>query len=168
MNVIQCIQILLEERKGELGIGLSNNARYMDQCKHCKVHGLLQTMQGTWFSANNARYRYFIQCQQCKVHGSMSTIFIRDSVQLDRGIYDKNFKFYLGIFGCSLPEPHNFSCRIPRSQWDRGIETAEILWHRGNPYKNEYWFSIPLKGNYRKNQYICKHCIHIDTRKRQY
>ena len=28
MNVIQCVQILLEERKGELGIGLSNNARY--------------------------------------------------------------------------------------------------------------------------------------------
>jgi hypothetical protein len=46
---------------------------------------------------------------------------------------DKNFQFYLRIFSCSLPEPHNFSCRIPRSQWDRGIgigsrghnETAE-------------------------------------------
>ena len=27
-NVIQCIQTLLAERRGELGIGLSNNARY--------------------------------------------------------------------------------------------------------------------------------------------
>jgi hypothetical protein len=35
------------------------------------------------------------------------------------GYMTKNFKFYLRIFGCSLPEQHNFSCRIPRSQWDR-------------------------------------------------
>jgi hypothetical protein len=87
---------------------------------------------------------------------------------------DKNFQFYLCIFGCSLPESHNFSCRIPRSHWDRGIgfcgvnETAEILWHLGNPYRNEYWFSFPLKGNHCKNLYICKHCIPIVTRKRQY
>jgi hypothetical protein len=46
---------------------------------------------------------------------------------------DKNFQFYLRIFGCSLPEPHNFSSRIPRSQWDQGIgfrglnETAESV-----------------------------------------
>jgi hypothetical protein len=65
---------------------------------------------------------------------------------------DKNFQFYLCIFGCSLPEPHNYSCRILRSQWDRWIgsrglnETAEILWHRGNPYKNEYWFLFSFKG----------------------
>jgi hypothetical protein len=51
----------------------------------------------------------------------------------------------------------------------RGLNaTAEILWHRGNPYKNEYWFSFPLKGNHRKNQYIRKHCKPIVTRKRQY
>jgi hypothetical protein len=67
-----------------------------------------------------------------------------------------------------------FLSRFPRIQWDRGIgfrglnETAEILWHRGNPYENEYWFSFPLKGNHCKNQYICKHCIPIVTRKRQY
>jgi hypothetical protein len=39
----------------------------------------------------------------------------------DRGINEKKFQFYLRIFGCSLPEPHNFSYRIPRSQWDCGI-----------------------------------------------
>jgi hypothetical protein len=53
--------------------------------------------------------------------------------------------------------------RFPRSQWDRG----NFMTPR-NPYKNEYWFSLPLKGNHRKNQYICKHCIPIVTRKRQY
>jgi hypothetical protein len=64
--------------------------------------------------------------------------------------------------------------RFPRSQWDWGIsfrclnETAEILWHRRNPYKNEYCFSFPLKGHHCKIQYICKHCIPIVTRKRQY
>jgi hypothetical protein len=51
--------------------------------------------------------------------------------------------------------------RILQSQWDRRIGsrglngTADILWHRGNPYKNECWFSFPLKGNYRKkNTYV--------------
>jgi hypothetical protein len=39
----------------------------------------------------------------------------------DRGNFmTKIFNFYLRIFGCSLPEPHNFSCWIPRYQWDRG------------------------------------------------
>jgi hypothetical protein len=61
----------------------------------------------------------------------------------DRGINDKNFQFYLRIFGCSLLEPHNFHVgsrglnetaesvpavsmrprnRIPQSQWDRRIQ----------------------------------------------
>jgi hypothetical protein len=63
---------------------------------------------------------------------------------------------------------------FPRSHWDLGIgsrglnDTAEIWWHCGNPYKNEFWFSFPLIGNHRKHQYICKHCIPIVTRKRQY
>jgi hypothetical protein len=38
-------------------------------------------------------------------------------------------KFYLRIFGCSLPEPHNFSCRIPRYQWDRGIGSRGLCSH---------------------------------------
>jgi hypothetical protein len=37
--------------------------------------------------------------------------------------------------------------RITFHVGSRGLnETAEILWHCGNPYKNEYWFSFPLKG----------------------
>jgi hypothetical protein len=32
------------------------------------------------------------------------------------GYMKKKFQFYLPIFGCSLPETHNFSCWIPRSQ----------------------------------------------------
>jgi hypothetical protein len=73
--------------------------------------------------------------------------------------------------------------QIRRFQWDRGSrfsglnETAEAastvsirspnpFWHRGSLLKNEYLLSIPLKGYYNKNIYICKHYILIVTRKR--
>jgi hypothetical protein len=109
------------------------------------------------------------------------------------GYMKKKFQFYLHIFGCALPEPHNFSCRIPWSQWDRGIrhenfcqdfcglnETGESFpavsmrpqkfYDTPGILTNEYWFSFPLKGNHRKNQYRCKHYIPIvtSTRKRKY
>jgi hypothetical protein len=72
-----------------------------------------------------------------------------------------NFIYVFSVVHCQS--------RITFHVGSRGLnETAEILWHRGNPYKNEYWFSFPLKGNHCKNQYICKHCIPIVTRKRQY
>jgi hypothetical protein len=41
-------------------------------------------------------------------------------------------------------------------------ETAGIF------LKNEYWLSFPLKGNHRKNKYICKHYIPTVIKKRQY
>jgi hypothetical protein len=99
-----------------------------------------------------------------------------------RGI--RTLQTIISIFSAKT-KPHNFSCRIPRSQWDRGVgfpglnETAgsasavsmrpgdriprshwKILCTAGILTKNEYWFSFPLKGNHCKNQYICKHCIH--------
>jgi hypothetical protein len=98
--------------------------------------------------------------------------------QWDRGIRHENFyqdfrglNETAGSVSSVSMRPGN---RFPRSQWDRGIGsrglnvTAEILWHCGNPYKNEYWVSFPLKGNHRQNQYICKHCIPIVTRKHHY
>jgi uncharacterized protein YozE (UPF0346 family) len=45
-----------------------------------------------------------------------------------RKFYDKNFQFYLRIFGCSLPEPHNFSLDPAVSMRLRKFyETAGIL-----------------------------------------
>jgi hypothetical protein len=64
--------------------------------------------------------------------------------------------------------------KIQRSQWDRGIGFCGLNETEGSvptvsmrlrkcryPYINEYWFSFPLKGNHRKNQYICKHCGYL-------
>jgi hypothetical protein len=33
------------------------------------------------------------------------------------------------------------------------------LWHRGSLRESENWLSVPLKGYYSKNKYICKHYI---------
>jgi hypothetical protein len=53
--------------------------------------------------------------------------------------------------------------RFPRSQWDRG----NFMTSRESSQK-PILAPIPIKGNHRKNQYICKHCIPIVNRKRHY
>jgi hypothetical protein len=62
--------------------------------------------------------------------------------------------------------------RQNRPDRDRGsgfsslIETAEAFITPRKPSRNEYWLSVPLKGYYSKNKYICKHYILTAIRKR--
>jgi hypothetical protein len=46
----------------------------------------------------------------------------------------------------------------------RCLRPPNTLWPRGSLCENEYWLSVPLKGYYSKNKYICKHCILTATR----
>jgi hypothetical protein len=62
--------------------------------------------------------------------------------------------------------------RLPRHDRDRRscfsglIETAEAFFTPRKPSRNEYWLSVPLKGYYSKNKYICKRYIRTAIRKR--